>query len=586
VESRLTDAVANALHQYRLGPLDDDDALRAGIARRGVSGDGPGAMLRRFTTVAARSVDRGASCLAGARGFASSGASSGWFGGGKGAGVSGDARAGSGTVADLGDSASAALDRVAAASDAASTSAPALADGAFDPVGVAAAALESAHVFSGLPWWATIACGAVGVRLALFPFTLQQAKAGALLNTAIARARGPDGKPPRSLGEILAAAVELRRRTGGVHPAWLVGSPLVQLPTFVIAVLAVRRLAARPDIGLETGGALWFADLTEVAVHVDSVTAPMGVYGAILPIATAGALFANINNSWGKIAETSRPAALLKLAMEWLTVPTLMIGLQIPQAVHCYWLPSSLSALAQGAAMRTDFARRALAVDPRVVGGGGTGGPVGGVGTGEPVPSPFPSPSPSPGTVRFSRPLDEDESRLIREAAEARAEKRAEDAANILERAANVDDPHPTVLFALGQTRAGLKRWRVSAEAYEACAAAELNGEQRARALAGAGVARANAGHLEAAARALEGALAIREGDVSSMLSLAAVRKGTGDVKGAVDVLERAAALVPEVRERYLEPLLRQIDDGREGDGKRGGGRAKGHKGNNKGRRR
>ena len=564
-------------------------------------------MLRRLTTVAARSGERGASCLTGARGFASSGASSGWFGGGTGAGVSGDARPGSGTVADLGDSASAALDRVAAASDAASTSAPAIADGAFDPVGVAAAALESAHVFSGLPWWATIACGAVGVRLALFPFTLQQAKAGALLNTAIARARGPDGKPPRSLGEILAAAAELRRRTRGTHLAWLVGGPLVQLPTFVTAVLAVRRLAARPDIGLETGGALWFADLTEVAVHVDSVTAPMGVYGAILPVATAGALFANINNSWGKIAETSRPAALLKLAMEWLTVPTLMIGLQLPQAVHCYWLPSSLSALAQGAAMRTDAARRALAVDPRAVVGAATGGPVGvamprgtgaggwsspgtGTGTGmDPDPTPASaasSSSPSPGTVRFSRPLDEDESRLIREAAEAKAEKRAEDAVNILERAANVDDAHPTVLFALGQTRAGLKRWVASAEAYEACAAAELNDEQRARALAGAGVARANAGHLEAAARALEGALAIRGGDVSSMLSLAAVRKGTGDAKGAAEILERAAALVPEVRERYLEPLLRQIDEGREEGGKRGGGKAKANKGNNKGRRR
>ena len=141
----------------------------------------------------------------------------------------------------------------------------------------------------------------------------------------------------------------------------------------------------------------------------------------------------------------------------------------------------------------TDFARRA---PPPIRGRRrrGPGDPSAASGPGNPFRPRPPSPSPSPGTVRFSRPLDEDESRLIREAAEARAEKRAEDAANILERAANVDDPHPTVLFALGQTRAGLKRWRVSAEAYEACAAAELNGEQRARALAGAGVARGTRG--------------------------------------------------------------------------------------------
>ena len=96
----------------------------------------------------------------------------------------------------------------------ASTSAPALADGAFDPVGVAAAALESAHVFSGLPWWATIACGAVGVRLALFPFTLQQAKAGALLNTAIAARAGrrqpaasARSSPPISSDDAPAASI-------------------------------------------------------------------------------------------------------------------------------------------------------------------------------------------------------------------------------------------------------------------------------------------------------------------------------------------------------------------------------------------
>ena len=80
----------------------------------------------------------------------------------------------------------------------------------FDPVGVTAAALEAAHATTGLPWWATIACGAVAVRVALFPFTVKQAKAGALLNTAIARARtgtasplgtsSPSWLPPRSSG--------------------------------------------------------------------------------------------------------------------------------------------------------------------------------------------------------------------------------------------------------------------------------------------------------------------------------------------------------------------------------------------------
>lgn len=55
----------------------------------------------------------------------------------------------------------------------------------------------------------------------------------------------------------------------------MVGSPLIQLPVFVTAVLAVRRLAQQPGIGLETGGALWFYDLTQTALNLDTVSAPM-----------------------------------------------------------------------------------------------------------------------------------------------------------------------------------------------------------------------------------------------------------------------------------------------------------------------
>jgi len=42
------------------------------------------------------------------------------------------------------------------------------------------------------------------------------------------------------------------------------------------------------------------------------------------------------------------------------------------------------------------------------------------------------------------------------------------------------------------------------------------------------------------------------------MISLAAVRKKQGDAREALAVLERAAALAPEVRARFIEPLERE----------------------------
>lgn len=571
-------------------------------------------MLRRLSSIAARG-DRAERLLASAaipRGFASSAASGGWWG--RGTSSTDDDGSNSTSTSGSGDETSAAwTSQTMAQSDVSALHDAASASG-FDPVGLTAAALEAAHATSGLPWWATVACGAVAVRAALFPFTVKQAKAGALLNTAIARARDRDGKPPRDVRSVLAAASELRRATDGVSLGWLIGGPLIQLPTFVLAVMSVRRLVADDAVaakGLETGGILWFSDLTQVAVHVDTATAPMGVHGAILPVAVAGALFANINNAWGGAAEKSKPALAMKLFMEWLTVPTLLIGLTLPQAVHVYWLPASLTALAQGAIMRTGAARKALGIDPKFGRASAERDAVLDVAAArsrDEIASwnEKDDEDEDEGSVRvrpaitFERDLESYEAEALREAAEAMAAEKAEDAERILARAASLpsadaepigepktigsasDDTsvgvskklasssplsaaaHPAVLFALGQTRAKLKLWRGAAAAYDACAAGEADVERRGRALAGAGVATANAGDSLGATARLEAALKIRPRDVSCLISLAAVRKKQGDVREALAVLERAAEIAPEVRARFIEPLERETSRIRE----------------------
>ena len=568
-------------------------------------------MLRRLSSIAARG-DRAERLLASAaipRGFASSAASGGWWG--RGTSSTDDDGSNSTSTSGSGDETSAAwTSQTMAQSDVSALHDAASASG-FDPVGLTAAALEAAHATSGLPWWATVACGAVAVRAALFPFTVKQAKAGALLNTAIARARDRDGKPPRDVRSVLAAASELRRATDGVSLGWLIGGPLIQLPTFVLAVMSVRRLVADDAVaakGLETGGILWFSDLTQVAVHVDTATAPMGVHGAILPVAVAGALFANINNAWGGAAEKSKPALAMKLFMEWLTVPTLLIGLTLPQAVHVYWLPASLTALAQGAIMRTGAARKALGIDPKFARASAERDAVFGDAPrrNDEIASwdEKNDEDKDEGSVRvrpaitFERDLESYEAEALREAASAMAAEKAEDAERILARAASLqsadaepigepktigsasDDTsvgvskksssplsaaaHPAVLFALGQTRAKLRLWRGAAAAYDACAAGEADVERRGRALAGAGVATANAGDSLGATARLEAALVVRPRDVSCLISLAAVRKKQGDVREALAVLERAAKIAPEVRARFIEPLERETSRIRE----------------------
>ena len=119
-------------------------------------------------------------------------------------------------------------------------------------------------------------------------------------------------------------------------------------------------------------------------------------------------------------------------------------------------------------------------------------------------------------------------------------------------------DAHPTVLFALGQTRATLKHWGQSAQAFEACAAAETHRVQRARALGGAGMARFMLGEVEAAKRNLEAAVELRPDDVSTLISLAGALPCTPDPGSSSSIIPTPNTLNPETLN--LNPKLRSLN--------------------------
>ena len=56
----------------------------------------------------------------------------------------------------------------------------------------------------------------------------------------------------------------------------------------ISAIWAVSDLSSAPPWpGLSTGGTLWFADLTAPALDWAAVSAPMGMWGAVLPALAA-----------------------------------------------------------------------------------------------------------------------------------------------------------------------------------------------------------------------------------------------------------------------------------------------------------
>lgn len=75
----------------------------------------------------------------------------------------------------------------------------------------------------------------------------------------------------------------------------------MQLPVFISAVWAIRRMSVSSWPGLSEGGALWFPDLTLPALDLANLAAPLGSAGIALPLAVSVAMFANVSLAFGPL---------------------------------------------------------------------------------------------------------------------------------------------------------------------------------------------------------------------------------------------------------------------------------------------
>ena len=133
---------------------------------------------------------------------------------------------------------------------------------------------------TGLPWWATIGLFGVGVRTAMLPVTLKAASASAGAVSVWRKISSESGVSADSFAEFLRKYHIHRKQSNIPHPAWIVASPVLQLPVFITAMSAVRTMCLIPyPPELKTGGIGWFTDLTASAVNFGQVfEAPMGPY--------------------------------------------------------------------------------------------------------------------------------------------------------------------------------------------------------------------------------------------------------------------------------------------------------------------
>ena len=445
-------------------------------------------------------------------------------------------------------------------------------------------ARRHAQIHSGLPWWATLGATACIIRISMLPVVSKQMKASVLIAHATSVMQGKKSVRGRrfaegttnndvpektsisaDISETLRIAHAIRKRlpdnSTAPHPYWLIAAPLIQLPTFVCAISGVRTLIGKASnsvasghqsalyADLSNGGILWFKDLTLSGLDLTNLYAPLGMYGVILPSLTAAMVFANIDLNFSKMASANPRGiqASIKLLLEWMCVPILVVGMQLPQAVHCYWLAGSTYSYLQSSAIRSEFGKKSKILGTAELERELKKLSQRGVDSAIALDSSI--------NLSSARDLDSPSPELSTEmkdalivAAELKASGRSNEACKQIEKllvhnnSSRIDTSqgHPSLWYAL-QTRASMKNWKHAAAAYEACVRLEPDALKRGKALLGAGISRGKLNDASKAIFALQEAHNLLPKEASIMIALASAYKLNGDFDMALEVLKSAA---------------------------------------------
>ncbi|XP_048218825.1 mitochondrial inner membrane protein OXA1L [Perognathus longimembris pacificus] len=233
--------------------------------------------------------------------------------------------------------------------------------GSHTPVGLIQNFLEFMHVEVGLPWWGAIATCTVLARCLVFPLIVKGQREAAKIHNHLpviqkfsirireAKLAGDDTEFYKASTEM--ALYQKKHDINLFRPLIL---PLTQAPIFLSFFIALREMASLPVPSLQTGGLLWFQDLT--------VSDP----NYILPLVVTATM-------WG-VLELGAETGVQSSDLQWMRniirvmpLAVLPITIHFPSAVFMYWLSSNVFSLVQVSCLRIPAVRTALKIPQRVV---------------------------------------------------------------------------------------------------------------------------------------------------------------------------------------------------------------------------
>ncbi|XVF30398.1 hypothetical protein REPUB_Repub16aG0053800 [Reevesia pubescens] len=212
------------------------------------------------------------------------------------------------------------------------------------PVRAITSLLDGYHNLTGFPWWITIVTSTVAMRFALLPSVIIHLQKMKSIGELVPKLPSPLPPPMsgRSYVDHFLQFQKERKAIGCPSFLWFLAPFLTQVPCLLLWVTSIRRMSLDNHPGFDSGGALWFQNLTEL---------PQGVLGLIFPFLIASLHYTNVQISFATSSvKKADPflAKAFKFYMDILTLPLFAIGFCIPQGSLVYWVTnSSLSVIQQ-----------------------------------------------------------------------------------------------------------------------------------------------------------------------------------------------------------------------------------------------
>lgn len=222
------------------------------------------------------------------------------------------------------------------------------------PVGALESMFEYIHVYSGLPWWGTIAVATLAVRIALLPLMIKIQRNNAKLmniNPDVTRIMN-NLKTAQSQGDVLSVdkysqEIQTLFKKNECHPMKSLGLPLVQMPVMISFFMAIRSMAEVPVPGLSNEGTLWFTDLAAKDPYY------------ILPAISAAGMMAVLEA--GTETGAANPQSKgMKNVFRVLSLAVVPFTAWMPSGVFVYWITSNFFSIGQILALKSPSLRKAL----------------------------------------------------------------------------------------------------------------------------------------------------------------------------------------------------------------------------------